>query len=834
MSQSQLSDFTSSLYSGDIDDLPSLSTQQITPSASHHTIDSGFHRPDDLLVPPSLIRVGPDRRNRFVLYDKMSHNEFIDWWLQTDYGRKRKINWDSHRHTVIWNSYNQVAEGVDGTPKVMCKRCGKILEHPYSLSLNSSGKAQYHGTSTIQKHLKTAGCLRSEKGKKAEITKFLQKEGEISADIPFLQEDWEDDILQFLTLNRLPFHLIEHPSFKRIIYKARSALVAPVIPSADTIRRRLGSLVKDRQQRVLRTLPAGSKISIALDCWTSPFSQAFMAITGYFIDSDWVYREVLLGFKPLHGTHTGSYLSGVLMETLVENNIEDRVFGLTTDNASNNKALAASLQQALSDGVIITRIPCLAHVIQLSLNQLLVRIKAVPSNESAETKWTESQSRLVQENAKQCQISSTLNKVRYLAIYINASPQRRETFYNLQTTNVKIVPIQDVKTRWNSTFLMLRRAKRLRAIFSLFCAEYDCEEMLLSEHEWRQIDYLLCITEPFFDYTTQLSKTRDVTAHYVFKIYNRLFDHLERSQTQLQRKRVPWKKQMLDALDAGRTKLDEYYAQTDTIRGHIYAVSTMLAPVNKFRFFLSSDWDQKWRDIYRNAFQQALIPYQAQVKSQSQDAYSSHTAAQPSSRLEEMLDGKDIQPRAMTDEISQYLDSDTVSVGPLIFWKEHQYRFLAIAALARDALSFPATGAGVERLFNTARDVCHYRRGRMKTETIEELMMFLCTSKFDIEAQEAKLLEKFFSQDELEAAKEEREEKLNKDEINPISDTEEQEDELENGPENEMEDIGLDTTSLSAAEPDSPGSPSLPPTCTQTRVSGRKRKSREDDIFEYH
>lgn len=345
------------------------------------------------------------------------------------------------------------------------------------------------------------------------------------------------------------------------------------------------------------------------------------------------------------------------METLVENNIEGRVFGLTTDNASNNKTLAASLQQDLSDDVIITRISCLAYVIQLSLNQLLARIKAVPSNESIETKWTESQSRLAKENAKQCQISSTLNKVRYLAIYINASPQRREIFYNLQTTNIKIVPIQDVKTRWNSTFLMLRRAKRLRAIFSLFCAEYDCEEMLLSEQEWRQIDYLLCITEPFFDYTTQLSKSRDVTAHYVFKIYNRLFDHLEQSQAQLQRKRVPWKKQMLDALEAARTKLDEYYAQTDNIQGHIYAISTMLAPVNKFKFFLSGDWDQKWRDIYRNAFKQALIPYQAQVKSQSQCAYSSHPAARPSSRLEEMLDGKDIQPQAITDEISQYLDS---------------------------------------------------------------------------------------------------------------------------------------------------------------------------------
>ncbi|KAG0153110.1 hypothetical protein PDIDSM_2069 [Penicillium digitatum] len=561
----------------------------------------------------------------------MSHNDFVDWWLETDYGRKSKLKWDSNRHTEIWNSYHQVAQGIDGAPKVMCKRCGKILEHPYTLSPNSTGKAQYHGTSTIQKHRKTAGCLRSEKGKKAEITNFLQREGEVSASIPFLQEDWEEDLLQFLTLNRLPFHLIEHPSFKRIINKA----------------------LKDRQQRILRTLPSGSKISIALDCWTSPFSQAFMAITGYFIDSDWVYREVLLGFKPLHGTHTGSYLSSVLIETLVEHNIEDKVFGLTTDNASNNKTLATALQQALSDDTIITRIPCLAHVIQLSLNQLLARIKAVPLNESAETRWTEKQSRLAQENAKQSQISSTLK-----------NPQRRETFYNLQTTNIKIVPIQDVKTRWNSTFLMLRRAKRLRAIFSLFCTEYDCEEMLLSEQEWRQIDYLLCITEPFFDYTTQLSKTRDVTAHYVFKIYNKLFDHLERSQAQLRRKR-----------------LDEYYSQADDLRGNIYAISTMLAPVNKFKFFLSSDWDQKWRDTYRLAFEQALVPYQAQVRISSRDLQSSLTIAHPSSRLEEMLDGRDIQHEPLLMKSVNILTAILFLLGRLLSGKSTRLAFRPLLPL---------------------------------------------------------------------------------------------------------------------------------------------------------
>jgi hypothetical protein len=70
----------------------------------------------------------------------------------------------------------------------------------------------------------------------------------------------------------------------------------------------------------------------------------------------------------------------------VEHNIEDRVFGLTTDNATNNKSMATSLQQYLADDTIITRIPCLAHVIQLSLGQLLARIKAVPLNESTETR----------------------------------------------------------------------------------------------------------------------------------------------------------------------------------------------------------------------------------------------------------------------------------------------------------------------------------------------------------------------------------------------------------------------------------------------------------------
>lgn len=101
---------------------------------------------------------------------------------------------------------------------------------------------------------------------------------------------------------------------------------------------------------------------------------------------------------------------------------------------------------------------------------------------------------------------------------------------------------------------------------------------------------------------------------------------------------------MLDALEAGRLKLDKYYSQTDNIRGHIYAVNTMLAPVNEFGFFLTDDWDQKWRDTYRKSFEEALAPYQDRL-SNTQDSQRSQSAVRESSKLDKMLNGSKKQPK---------------------------------------------------------------------------------------------------------------------------------------------------------------------------------------------
>lgn len=72
-----------------------------------------------------------------------------------------------------------------------------------------------------------------------------------------------------------------------------------------------------------------------------------------------------------------------------------------------------SLQQSLTslelpNYIPIIRMPCIAHVIQLSLKELLGEMEANPCNDREEMEWTERRNGAQQENRE---IVNTLNKV---------------------------------------------------------------------------------------------------------------------------------------------------------------------------------------------------------------------------------------------------------------------------------------------------------------------------------------------------------------------------------------------------------------------------------------
>jgi hypothetical protein len=225
-----------------------------------------------------------------------------------------------------------------------------------------------------------------------------------------------EKLLNMVALGHLPFRFTEHRELDEFIDVVRLAPLKPKLPCRKTLRRYLQKNVQEKQQILLQKLPPNGKLSIALDCWTSPFNHAFIAITGYFIDQEWNYREILLGFEPLHGTHNGSNLGSTLFEILQKHGITNRVLSITTDNASNNNTMMASIQelvqsQDISSDTTIIRIPCIAHVIQLSLNQLLGKMKAAPENNTAETEWSDARTQSLNKRQNSREIVDTLNKV---------------------------------------------------------------------------------------------------------------------------------------------------------------------------------------------------------------------------------------------------------------------------------------------------------------------------------------------------------------------------------------------------------------------------------------
>jgi hypothetical protein len=102
----------------------------------------------------------------------------------------------------------------------------------------------------------------------------------------------------------------------------------------------------------------------------------------------------------------------------------------------------------------------------------------------------------------------------------------------------------------------------------------------------------------------------------VFQVYNRLFTHFEQAQARLRRKKVPWKKAMLQALEAGSEKLSVYYKATEQAHGSLYAIGTILAPQHKLEFFAGPEWagevddtSLSWYDIYERSLHSHLEDY---------------------------------------------------------------------------------------------------------------------------------------------------------------------------------------------------------------------------------
>ena len=175
-----------------------------------------------------------------------------------------------------------------------------------------------------------------------------------------------------------------------------------------------------------------------------------------------------------------------------------------------------------------------------------------------------------------------------LAAVITLTPGRRNEFIDCQKAKVRIavLPIMDVKTRWNLTQGFLKRAYRLCELMQegLTNPTYsDFRPLYTTPDEWTIVKYGMEVPRPFRYWTLWMSKRHTVTLHHVISVYNHMFDHMDGLLPALAKKKTEWREDLYLAVKFAQQKLSKYYTEVTPTTGMVLILAHRLDPFRKLR-----------------------------------------------------------------------------------------------------------------------------------------------------------------------------------------------------------------------------------------------------------
>lgn len=241
-----------------------------------------------------------------------------------------------------------------------------------------------------------------------------------NAAIPSLDAtSFEKELVSFCLQFNIPFRAVDTPQFQNFMkYIAQDPGL--LVPKRTKLRDLVHSQYEDQLLSLDSELRGVSKISLALDAWTSPNNLSFLAVNAYFITSSWEYKERLICFPLIKGSHSGENLADVLIESIPKAwRIFERLLCITADNASNNLTMAGALERHCyslkrkwdpQQGMI----PCIAHIIQLCVESIVSALRI----ELKISEPKDNQSDGEDDGDHQISFSNTLNKVCFNAFHL--------------------------------------------------------------------------------------------------------------------------------------------------------------------------------------------------------------------------------------------------------------------------------------------------------------------------------------------------------------------------------------------------------------------------------
>ena len=591
-----------------------------------------------------------------------------------------------------------------------CKYCPKNFQGP------SNGTLLKHLRSKHPK--KCPDLLSPAKSTLAPLRGFFDKK---EMNKPFEPDVFMGKLLVWLIKTDQSFSTVDNRYFEDLLEYLKKDVT---IHSRRTLMRRMEELhlqKKDELKEKLQQLK--SKYSITCDIWTSMNQLSFFNFTIHYIDEQWTMQEGVIAFKFLEEEHDGERLARAMIEVLEDFGITERLLGVTADNASNNSTMMQHLERYYTKehpsagfSVVWNQIECMSHVINLGAQQILKEFKQ-PYDKDTYDVGSDSNDKMV----------TALSRLSFLVRKIRKSPKLRRLMKKVcEEKGVKdLIPIIDVRTRWNSTFDMLERAVKLKDVISDTIYAFRDNSMialLLDAEDWTCMTELIDILVPLKEVTLITSLSSDsFSISHVLPLYNICIEHLQESM-----KKYKNTDDIYIGMEAGVNKLIHYYDNISPMVG----IGLILNPTMKQDYLKEKlGWEDDWVESVKNNFQSAFAFYKKKL-SALQNSSSTQEDRETEKKDADVIYKNLLKrkrsstqgPAANTEEeYVRYFNAPLAEPGSnvLAFWKANEYNYPVLSMMAKDYLTIQASSVPSERAFSSGTDLVTPNRCSLGGKTIE-------------------------------------------------------------------------------------------------------------------